>query len=427
MTNSAPASIQIRTSDRGCHERLGLDVELVREEFPALQQSVNGRPLVYLDNAATALKPQRVIDAVVRAYAKDSANVHRGVHTLSQRATDAYEAGRETAAKFLGARDPAHIVFVRGTTEALNLVAQSFARPRLGPGDEVLVTGLEHHSNIVPWQLVCGQTGARLVVVPITPRGEVSVAAVKEQLNSRTRIVALGHASNALGTVLPVREMCAAAQAVGAKVVVDGAQAAPHLPVDVTALGCDFYAFSGHKVYGPTGVGVLYGRGELLAAMNPYQGGGDMIESVSFEKTHFKPPPHRFEAGTPNIAGVIGLTAALEYVQELGWEAVRRHETALLRAATDRLLTVPGLEIMGRAADKIAVLSFVLEGVHPHDLATIADLEGVAIRAGHHCAQPVMDRLGVVATARASFAVYNTVADVEALHRAVLRAKEIFG
>jgi cysteine desulfurase/selenocysteine lyase len=305
------------------------------------------------------------------------------------------------------------------------LVAQSYARPRLRAGDEVLVTGLEHHSNIVPWQLVCGQTGARLVVAPITERGDVALSAVQEKLGARTRIVAVAHASNALGTVLPVREICAAAHAVGATAVIDGAQAVPHLPVDVTNLGCDFYAFSGHKVYGPTGVGVLYGRGELLAAMDPYQGGGDMIESVTFEATRFKPPPHRFEAGTPNIAGVIGLAAALDYVQGLGWAAMRHHESALLDSATDRLRTVPGVEIVGRSDDKIGVLSFVVEGVHPHDLATIADLEGVAIRAGHHCAQPLMDRLGIVATARASFAAYNSAAEVEALHRAVLRAKEL--
>ena len=426
MTNSAPTSVAIRESGRMRRRQPDLDVERVRSEFPALRQQVNGKPLVYLDNAATALKPQSVIDAVVRAYSEDSANVHRGVHTLSQRATDAYEASRETVADFLGAASPAQVVFVRGTTEALNLVAQSFARPRLGPGDEVLVTGLEHHSNIVPWQLVCKQTGAQLAVAPITERGEVSIAAVQSRLSARTRIVAVAHASNALGTVLPVREICAAAHAVGAKVVVDGAQAAPHLPIDVTTIGCDFYAFSGHKVYGPTGVGVLYGRGDLLAAMAPYQGGGDMIESVSFESTRFKPPPHRFEAGTPHIAGAIGLAAAIDYVQGLGWEAMHRHETRLLSSATARLLGVPGLQIVGRAADKIGVLSFVLEGVHPHDLATIADLEGVAIRAGHHCAQPVMDRLGIVATARASFAPYNTSADVEALHRAVLRAQEIF-
>jgi len=401
-----------------------LDVARVRADFPALHQQVNGRPLVYLDNAATTQKPQPVLDALLGFYRRDCANVHRGVHALSQRATDAYEGARETVARFLNAR-PREIVFTRGTTEAINLVAYSYGS-RLLPGDEILITELEHHSNIVPWQMLAERTGARLRVAPIDDRGEIILEEFQRLLGPRTRIVAVAHVSNALGTVNPVEEICRLAHTYGARVLVDGAQAVPHLAVDVRALDCDFYAFSGHKIYGPTGVGVLFGRWELLEAMPPYQGGGDMIRSVTFEKTLYNDPPYRFEAGTPHIAGAIGLAAAIEYVTRLGLEEIRRHEQQLLEAATRALEEIPGVRIVGTAAHKAAVVSFVLDGVHPHDVATVLDHEGVAVRAGHHCAQPLMERFGLPATTRASFALYNTLEEVDALARAVRRARELF-
>jgi cysteine desulfurase/selenocysteine lyase len=401
-----------------------LDVARVRADFPALHQQVNGRPLVYLDNAATTQKPQAVLDALLGFYSRDCANVHRGVHALSQRATDAYEGARETVARFLNAR-PREIVFTRGTTEAINLVAYSYGS-RLSPGDEILITELEHHSNIVPWQMLAERTGARLRVAPIDDRGEIILEEFQRLLGPRTRIVAVAHVSNALGTVNPVEEICRLAHTYGARVLVDGAQAVPHLAVDVRALDCDFYAFSGHKIYGPTGIGVLFGRWELLEAMPPYQGGGDMIRSVTFEKTLYNDPPYRFEAGTPHIAGAIGLAAAIEYVTRLGLEEIRRHEQQLLEAATRALEEIPGVRIVGTAAHKAAVVSFVLDGVHPHDVATVLDHEGVAVRAGHHCAQPLMERFGLPATTRASFALYNTLEEVDALARAVRRARELF-
>jgi cysteine desulfurase / selenocysteine lyase len=404
-----------------------LDVERVRRDFPALHQQVHGRPLVYLDNAATSLKPQAVIDAVTNVYARDCANIHRGVHLLSQRATEAYEGVREVVRAFLNARSTEEIVFVRGTTEAINLVAQSYVRPRVGEGSEILITTLEHHSNIVPWQMVCEQTGARLVVVPITDEGEVRIEDVAARVSERTVLVAVAHVSNALGTVLPVRDIVKVAHAHGAAVLLDGAQAVPHMAVDVEALGCDFYAFSGHKVYGPTGAGVLYGRRELLEEMPPYQGGGDMIRSVSFERTEFADLPSKLEAGTPDIAGVIGMGAALGYLSGLGLEAVAAHERDLLAYGTEALSSIGGLRLVGTAPRKASVLSFVMNDVHPHDIGTIVDSEGVAIRTGHHCAQPVMDRFGVPATARASMGLYNTREDMDALVRALGKVKELFG
>ncbi len=414
-------------SVRATAARPPYDVRALRDDFPALHQSVNEHPLVYLDNAATTQKPRAVIDAVASFYERDCSNVHRAVHALSQRATERYEGARKLVARFLGAPSEREIVFTRGTTEAINLVAQSWARPLLGPGDEVLVTQLEHHSNIVPWQMVCEQTGAALRVAPIDDAGALDFAALESMLSERTRIVALAHVSNALGTVLPVARVAAAAHAVGAQVLVDGAQAAPHVPLDVTALGADFYTISGHKMYGPTGVGVLWARAELLERMPPWQGGGDMIRSVSFEKTTYAEPPHKFEAGTPNIAGVIGLGAAVEYLERVGRDAIAAHEQELLVRATETLRALPGVRLVGTAPEKAAVLSFVLDDVHPHDAGTILDMEGVAVRTGHHCAEPVMRRFRVPATVRASFGLYNTLEDVEALARGVQRAREVLG
>lgn len=404
----------------------GLDAAAIRRDFPALAQAVHGRPLVYLDSAATALKPQAVIDAVTKVYAEDCANIHRAVHLLSQRATQSYEAVRGKVRAFLGASSEREVVFVRGTTEAINLVANAWARPRLGRGDRVLVSGLEHHSNIVPWQMVCAATGAELVVVPINDAGEVLLSEVEARLDARVKLVAMSHASNALGSVQPVEAVVERAHAVGAKVLLDGAQAAPHLPVDVAAIGCDFYAFSGHKLYGPTGAGVLWGRLALLEEMDPWQGGGDMIRSVTFEKTTYADVPAKLEAGTPDIAAVIGLGAAIDYVTSLGREAIAQNEAELLAYGTEALSSVPGVRLIGTAAHKIGVLSFVMEGAHPHDIGTIVDAEGVAIRTGHHCAQPVMERLGVPATARASLGLYNTREDLDALVRALHRVRELF-
>jgi cysteine desulfurase/selenocysteine lyase len=401
---------------------VALDLARIRADFPALARRVNGHPLAYLDNAASAQQPSAVIDAVADYARAHHANVHRGVHTLSQEATAMYEGAREKARRFVNAASVAEIVFVRGTTEAINLVAQSFGRPRLAAGDEIVVTRLEHHSNIVPWQLVAAQTGARLRVVPIDGRGVVDFEAYLGLLGPRTRIVALAHVSNALGTVLPIDGFIAAARERGIATVVDGAQAVPHLPVDVRALGCDFYAFSAHKMYGPTGIGVLYAREAVLAAMPPWQGGGDMILSVSFEGSTWNHLPHRFEAGTPNIGGAIGLGAAIDYLQHAGQERIAAHEQDLLDYATARLAGIPGLTIIGTAPAKCSLVSFAVDGIHPHDLGTVLDSRGIAVRTGHHCAMPVMEFFGVPATTRASFGLYNTREEVDALHEALAGA-----
>jgi cysteine desulfurase / selenocysteine lyase len=408
--------------------RVRFDVERVRADFPLLAQRVaDGRPLVYLDNAATTQKPRQVIDAIGRFYAEDNANIHRGVYDLCERATRLYEGARTRSARFLNAADAREIVFVRGTTEAVNLVAQSFCRPQLGRGDEVLVSAIEHHSNIVPWQMICEERGATLRVIPMNERGELVLDDLEALLGPRTRMLAVTHVSNALGTVNPVKEIVARAHARGVPVLVDGAQAVAHFRVDVRDMGCDFYTVSGHKVFGPTGVGLLYGRLDLLEAMPPYQGGGDMIRSVSFAGTTYAAPPARFEAGTPNIAGAVGLAAALEYVEALDWEAAVTHEAELLAHATQALSAVRGLRIVGTAAEKVGVVSFVLEGAHAHDVGTIVDQDGIAVRTGHHCAQPVMEFFGIPATARASFALYNTHAEVDALAAAVARVREVLG
>jgi len=405
-----------------------LDVARVRTDFPILSQTTrSGHPLAYLDNAATTQKPRQVIEAISRFYTSGNANIHRGVYELSERATAAFEGARERVARFIGAASPAEIVFTRSATEAINLVAQSWGRSTLRPGDEVLVTAMEHHSNLVPWQLVCEQTGARLRAVPITARGELDLEAAERLLGDRTRLLAIGHVSNALGTVNPVRALAARAHGRGALVLVDGAQSAAHLRIDVAELGCDFFAFSGHKVYGPTGVGVLYGRADVLAAMPPWQGGGDMIEQVALEGSTWAAPPARFEAGTPPIAEVLGLATALDYFEAVGLDRIAAWEEELLRLATERVGEIRGVRLVGTAPQKVAVLSFILDGVHPHDVGTILDDEGVAVRAGHHCAQPVMTSLGIPATVRASFAFYNTVREIEALARGVARAAEVFG
>ncbi len=403
-----------------------LDVERIRRDFPILRSTVHGRPLVYLDNAATTQKPQTVIDRISRFYETENANVHRGVHHLSEVATEGYEKARETVRAFLGAAETSEIIFTRGTTEGINLVARSFAGPRLAEGDEILITAMEHHSNIVPWQLVCGEKGARLRVAPINERGEVIMEEFEAAISERTRLVAIVHVSNALGTVNPVERMIAIAHKHGVPVLVDGAQAVPHLGVNVRELGADFYVFSGHKVFGPTGIGALYGKRELLEPMPPYQGGGDMILSVSFEGTTYNDLPYRFEAGTPDVAGAIGLGAALEYVSAVGLDRIAGWEEELLGYGTAKLLTIPGLRLVGTAARKASVLSFVLEGVHPHDIGTILDQEGVAIRTGHHCAQPVMKFFGVPATARASLAFYNNREDIDALVAGLGKVIEVF-
>ncbi|MCP5151520.1 MAG: cysteine desulfurase [Ectothiorhodospiraceae bacterium] len=402
------------------------DVTRVREDFPILHQTVHGHPLVYLDNGATSHKPRAVIDAVSHYYSADNSNVHRGVHALSERATVAYEGARGKVARLVNAGSSREVVFVRGTTEAINLVAASHVRPRITEGDEIVVSHMEHHSNIVPWQLLCKATGARLRVIPVTDAGELDMDAYADLLGPRTRFVSVVHVSNALGTINPVRRIVEMAHAVGAQVMLDGAQAAPHLTVDVQAIGCDFYAFSGHKIYGPTGIGVLWARPELLSGMEPYQGGGEMIRAVSFEETTYAEVPHKFEAGTPNIAGAIGLGAAIDYLDALGLEAVAAHEDDLLRYATEAVSQVPGLRIHGNARDKAGILSFVVDGIHAHDIGTILDRRGVAVRAGHHCAMPLMQRFSVAATARASFALYNTREEVDALVGALLHARELF-
>jgi len=371
------------------------DVERVRADFPILHQKVHGHPLVYLDNAATTQKPRQVIEAITRYYEHDNANIHRGVHTLSQRATEEYELARKTAQQFIGAEDCREIIFVRSTTEAINLVAQTYARQNLKPGDEVLITAMEHHSDIVPWQMICEEKQGKLRVAPINEAGEVSLTDFERLLTARTKLVAVAHLSNALGTINPIQQIVELAHSKNIRVMVDGAQAAPRLPVNVRELDCDFYAFSGHKIYGPTGIGVLYGKLALLEAMPPYQGGGDMISSVSFERTVYNKVPHKFEAGTPDISGPIGLKAALEYVSRLGIENIEQHENQVLEYATNRISALSGVRLIGTAKQKAGVLSFVMEGVHPHDIGTILDQEGIAIRTGHHCAQPVMERYGI--------------------------------
>jgi cysteine desulfurase/selenocysteine lyase len=415
--------------DRGAAHSLAtaIDVTAVRRDFPVLSREVNGQPLCYLDNAASSQHPRTVIDAISGYYETTHANVHRGVHRLSQEATDLFEGARETLRGFINARSTREVIFVRGTTEAVNLVAQSYARPRLMPGDEIVISWLEHHANIVPWQMVCEQTGAKLKVIPITRTGEVDFEAFLGLLNERTRLLALAHVSNALGTVVPVQRFINEAKQRGIPVLLDGAQAVPHLHVDVQGLDCDFYAFSGHKMCGPTGIGILYGREALLEAMPPWQGGGDMILAVSFERTLYNALPYKFEAGTPHIAGAVGLAAAVDYLESIGMDRIAAAEHELLRYATSRLSDVPGLEIVGTAPDKAAVVSFTLAGVHPHDLGTILDAEGVAIRTGHHCAMPVMEFYGVPATARASFAFYNTRDEVDRLVDALTVAREMLG
>ena len=406
---------------------LPLDAEAVRQDFPILSSMVNGHPLVYLDSAASSQRPRAVLEAIEDYETHSHANVHRGVHALSQAATQAFEGARERVRRFINARSMREIIFVRGTTEGINLVAQAYARPRFGPGDEILISALEHHANIVPWQMVCEAVGCTLKVAPINRRGELEVDEFMRLLGPRTRLVALAHVSNALGTVLPVKRLIDAAHGSGAVVLLDGAQAVPHSSVDVRALGADFYTFSGHKLYGPTGIGVLYGREELLAAMPPWQGGGDMILTVSFEKSTYNELPWKFEAGTPNIAGAVGLAAAMDYIESLGIEAIAAHEQRLLELATAELARLPDIELIGTAAHKAAVLSFTMKGVHPHDLGTILDAEGVAVRTGHHCAMPVMTFFGVPATARASFGCYNSERDVASLVAALRKAREVFG
>jgi cysteine desulfurase / selenocysteine lyase len=408
------------------HASHGYDVAALREQFPILSQTVNGRPLAYLDNGASTQRPQRVLDAVAHYETHLHANVHRGVHTLSQLATDAFEGARERVRRFLNAAAAREIIFTRGTTESINLVAQSWGRANLRPDDEIIVSALEHHSNLVPWQMVAAATGARLRVAPIDGTGQLFFEGFQGLLNDRTRLVAITHVSNALGSVVPVQRVIEAAHHVGVPVLVDGAQAVAHASVDVRALGADFYAFSGHKIYGPTGIGVLYGREALLSAMPPWMGGGEMIRTVSYESATWNELPWKFEAGTPNISGAIGLAAALDFLEELGLDKAAAHEHSLLGAATAALMRIPGVRIHGTAEEKGAVLSFTLEGVHPHDVGTVLDHEGVAIRAGHHCAMPLMDLLGLSATARASFACYNTLAEVEQLAAGVRRAAEVF-
>ncbi|MCB9708025.1 MAG: cysteine desulfurase [Myxococcales bacterium] len=402
------------------------EMRAIRAEFPALSQKVHGHPLVYLDSAATALKPQTVIDAVTRIYSRDCANIHRGVHLLSQRATEAYEAVRDKVRLWVHAPEHSHVIFVRGTTEAINLVADAFVLPRLESGDEVVITELEHHSNIVPWQLVTERAGANLVVAPINGAGEVDPEIFRAKLTPRTKFVSVAHVSNALGTVLPVKWMIEMAHQQGIPVMVDGAQAVAHVPVDLTELDADFYAFSAHKLYGPTGSGALIAKTALLEQMRPYQAGGDMIKSVSFEKTLYNDLPHRFEAGTPDIAGVVGMGAAIDFVRQIGISAMVAHERELLRYATERLAELPAIRFFGTAADKAALVSFNLGSVHPHDVGTVLDMEGIAIRAGHHCAQPVMKHFGQMATVRASFGIYNNRQDVDRLIEGLYKVEELF-
>jgi cysteine desulfurase / selenocysteine lyase len=414
---SAPSSLDARPAT----------LEGVRADFPILSTTVRGKPLVYLDNAATSQKPRAVLDAMARYYEAENANIHRGVHFLSERATQAYDDVRERARKFLGAARAHEVIFTRGTTDGVNLVASSFGQAFVRPGDEIVVTTMEHHSNIVPWQLLCERSGATLRVAPITDGGELILDDLDALLTERTKLLAVAHVSNALGTINPIGRIIEMAHAKGVAVLVDGAQAAPHLQVDVASLGADFYVCSAHKMVGPTGIGLLYGRESWLDRMPPYQGGGDMIADVRFEKTTYAPLPAKFEAGTPPIAGVVGLGAAIDYLQTLGFDAIGKHEHALLEYATARVSEIEGIQIIGDAPEKASVLSFVVDGVHPHDVGTILDAEGIAIRAGHHCAQPLMDRLGLPATARASFSFYNTADEVDALVRGLESVKRVFG
>lgn len=403
-----------------------LDLAAIRQDFPILHQQINGHPLVYLDNAASSQKPNQVIDAVANYYRQDNANVHRGVHRLSQRATDAYEGARDKVRGFINAQTDKEIIFVRGATEAVNLVAQSFVRPLLQAGDEILISHMEHHANIVPWQMLCEQTGAKLNIIPMTTAGELDLSTLDELLTSKTKIMAIGHVSNALGTINPIKEMIAKAHAKNIPVLVDGAQAVPHMIVDVQDLDCDFYVFSGHKMFAPTGIGALYGKQALLEAMSPWQGGGDMILSVSFAHTEYNELPYKFEAGTPNIAGAIGLGAAIDYMNSLGITNLAAHEHALLIAATEKVTALSGVRIIGTAKQKASVLSFMIDGIHPHDIGTIFDQQGLAIRTGHHCAQPVMQFYGIPATARASFAFYNTFDEIDALIGGIKKVQELF-
>ncbi len=404
-----------------------LDADKIRGDFPILSIRVHGKPLVYLDNAATTQKPLAVLDAIDRYYREENANVHRGVHALSELATKKYEDARETIRTFINAASAKEIIFTRGATESINLVAATFGRKYLKPGDEVVITGLEHHSNIVPWQLICEEKQAKLRIAPIDNNGEVELEEFENLLSEKVKIAAISHVSNALGTVNPIRQMIESAHRFNIPVLVDGAQGLPHLKVDVRALDADFYAFSSHKIFGPTGLGILYGKERLLDALPPYQGGGDMIRSVTFEKTIFNELPYKFEAGTPHIEGAIGLGSALEYLKTLDWEAVVRYERDLIRSASDRLSEIEGVRIIGTAKEKAGVVSFVIDGIHPHDIGTILDQEGIAIRTGHHCAQPVMDRFGIPATARASFAFYNTMDEIDMLVEGIQKVKKVFG
>jgi cysteine desulfurase/selenocysteine lyase len=423
MVKSSPKAIREIVAPQA---QGAFDVQAVRKDFPLLNLKVHGKPLVYLDNGATSQKPQAVIDALHRYYTMENSNIHRGVHYLSERATAAYEAAREKIQRFVNAASPQEIIFVRGTTEAINLVVQSYGRTFLGEGDEIIISAMEHHSNIVPWQILCGQVGAKLRVIPINHDGELVLDEYRRLLNDKTKFVSITHVSNALGTVVPVKEVVRLAHERGIPVLLDGAQAAPHFKIDVRDIGCDFYAFSGHKLFGPTGVGILYGRSELLDSMPPYQGGGDMISVVTFEKTHYNVLPYKFEAGTPNIAGGIGLGAAIDYLNGLDWDQVLEHERDLLAYGTAMLSSIPGLRIIGTAKEKAGVISFVIDHVHAHDVGTILDQEGVAVRAGHHCAMPVMQRFGVPATTRASFAFYNSREDVDRLVQAIERVRKVF-
>ena len=421
MTTSANTALRPQAATQ-----TDFDVYKIRADFPILSRKVHGKPLVYLDNAATTQKPQPVIDAMIRYYTAENSNIHRGVHTLSEQATESYEASRATVQRFLNAAESKEIVFVRGATEGINLVAQTWGRTNIGQGDEIVISAMEHHSNIVPWQILCEQRGANLRVAPVNDSGELILSEFEKLLGPKTKLVAMAHVSNALGTVNPVRKIVEAARRVNARVLLDGAQAVPHMPVDVRAIGCDFYVFSGHKIYAPTGIGILYGKAELLEAMPPYQGGGDMISSVTFEKTLYNRLPHKFEAGTPHVSGAIALGAALDYVRCIGLERIARHEKEVLAYGTRRLLETPGLRLIGTAREKEGILSFVMEGIHPHDVGTILDQEGIAIRTGHHCAQPLMERFGVPATARASLAFYNTMEEMDALAGGLQKVREVF-
>jgi len=418
--NLPTAAVNVR------HAKSILDLQKIRRDFPILARDVRGKKLVYLDNAATSQKPQVVIDAIVRYYEQENANIHRGVHFLSELATSKHDQARQSVQNFINAAHVRELIFVRGATEAINLVAQTYGRKHVGPDDEVLISAMEHHSNIVPWQILCDEKGARLRVAPINEAGELRLDEFEKLIGPRTRIIAVPHVSNALGTVNPLGKIVELAHARKIPVIVDGAQAAPHMRIDVQALGCDFYAFSSHKMFGPMGIGVLYGKTELLEAMPPYQGGGDMISSVTFEKTIYNKLPFKFEAGTPDVAGAIGLGAAVEYLTAIGMDKIAEHEHELLAYATDKVSAIPGVRLIGTAKEKASVLSFVMEGIHPHDIGTILDQEGIAIRTGHHCAQPVMQCFGIPATARASFALYNTKEEVDALAAGILKVQEVF-